>query len=139
MSEDAVRVEGLNAVAKAIRRIDPELAKELRVVLNDAADTIVDRARPGVPKRSGRAAASIKAKSTRSLARVTGGGSRAPYYPWLDFGGRVGRRRSVTRQFRKRGRYIYNAYFRARDSGEFQDQMHDGLLDVLRRAGLETD
>lgn len=139
MSEDAVRVEGLNAVAKAIRRIDPELAKELRVVLNDAADTIVDRARPGVPKRSGRAAASIKAKSTRSLARVTGGGSRAPYYPWLDFGGRVGRRRSVTRQFRKRGRYIYKAYFRARDSGEFQDQMHDGLLDVLRRAGLETD
>lgn len=139
MSEDAIHVQGLNEFAKAIRRIDPELAKELRVVQNRAADTVVSRARPGVPKRSGRAARSIKAKSTRTLSRVAGGGKRAPYYPWLDFGGKVGRRRSVRRPFRKKGRYIYPAYYRARDSGEFQDQMHDGLVDVLRRAGLDED
>lgn len=139
MADDAIRVRGLHEFAKAVRKIDPELAKELRVVLNRATDTVVDRAVPKIPKRSGRAARSVKAKSTRTLARVAGGGSRVPYYPWLDFGGKVGKGGSVTRQFRKRGRYIYLAYFRARDSGEFQDQMHDGLVDVIRRAGIELD
>lgn len=136
---DAIGVKGLHEFAKAVRKIDPELAKEIRVVLNNAADTIVDRAAVMVPRRSGKAADSIKAKSTRKLSRVAGGSARAPYYPWLDFGGRVGRGHSVERQFRKRGRYIYIQYFRARDSGEFQQIMSDGLLAVARRAGLEVD
>ena len=139
MATDAIKVEGLNEFAKAVRRIDPDLAKEIRVVLNTAADTIVMRTVRKVPRRSGRAAGSVKAKSTRTLARVAGGSSRAPYYPWLDFGGRVGRGGGVKRQFRKRGRYMYIAYFRARDSGEFADLMEEGLIDVLRRAGIEPD
>lgn len=136
---DAIKVRGLNELAKSLRRIDPELAKELRVVLNDAAETVAVRARRKVPSRSGRAARSVKAKSTRTLARVAGGGNRAPYYPWLDFGGAVGKRNSVRRKYQPKGRYIYPEYFKARDAGEFQDTMHDGLLSVLRKAGLEAD
>jgi hypothetical protein len=65
-----------------------------------------------------------------------GGGSKAPYYPWLDFGGRVGRRHATVRPFLEHGRYIYNAYFRSR--GEFEKALEGALVDVAERAGLEV-
>ena len=66
------------------------------------------------------------------VARIEAGGSKVPYYPWLDFGGRVGRRKSVHRPFLKDGRYIYDAFNRHRD--DFIDVMREGLLDVARSA-----
>ena len=69
---------------------------------------------------------------------MSGGGNKAPYYPWLDFGGSVGRRRSVRRPFLDKGRYIYAAYFRARDSGRFEDALSAGLVKVAKDAGLEV-
>jgi hypothetical protein len=59
-----------------------------------------------------------------------------PYYPWLDFGGRVGRSRSVVRPYLKQGRYIYRAYFANRD--RFAQLLEDTLVDVARQAGLEV-
>lgn len=132
----AVRIEGLRELQRGLKSLDRDLPKALRLAFNDAADIIVDDAKPRVPRLTGRAAGTVKARSTQTAARVTAGGSRAPYYPWLDFGGRVGRRRSVRRPFLKDGRYIYNAYFRRRDSGEFQDALQDALVQVARRAGL---
>jgi hypothetical protein len=119
--------------------MDSDLPKTVRVALNEAANSVVDEAKPRVPKRRGRARASVKAKSTRTLVRVSGGGPKAPYYPWLDFGGRVGRNRSIRRDYKPKGRYIYKAYFRQRDSGEFQEILSDALGDVARRAGLRLD
>ena len=46
--------------------------------------------------------------------------------------------RGPSRPFLPKGRYIYNAYFRRRDSGEFQDALQDGLVDVARQAGIEV-
>jgi hypothetical protein len=63
-----------------------------------------------VPRRTGRAGGTIKAASTRTEARVSEGGARAPYMPWLDFGGRVGRKNSVKRPFLKEGRYIWKSF-----------------------------
>jgi len=134
---DPIRIRGLREFQRGLRELDKGLPKSLRLALNDAANVIVDDARPQVPRRSGRAAGSIKARSTRTLARVVGGGSRAPYYPWLDFGGRVGRNRSVRRPFLKEGRYIYASYDRRKS--EFGEKLEANLLGVARKAGLGVD
>lgn len=134
---DAIRVTGLAEFNRALRRMDSDLPKGLRLALNEAANVIVDYARPRVPRRSGRAAGSVKAKSTRTAARVTGGSTRVPYYPWLDFGGRVGKEKSVHRPFMKDGRYIY-AGFRA-NRARFEDVLFRQLIKVATDAGIEVD
>lgn len=136
---EAIKVKGLAEFQRNLKKLDSELPKALRLALNDSADVIIGYARPRVPKRSGRAARSIKARSTRTAVRVTGGGRRAPYYPWLDFGGRVGRGRSITRPFKKEGRYIYDGYFKKSSSGEFQEILTKALLKVAESAGVEVD
>lgn len=133
----AIRIDGLAQFSRNLRKLDNDLPKALRVGLNEAADIIVGEAKQRVPKRSGRAAGSIRAQSTRTTVRVSAGGRRAKYYPWLDFGGRVGRGRSVRRAFLKEGRYIYRAYFDNRD--KFGAALQRSLLDVAAKAGVAVD
>jgi hypothetical protein len=136
---DAITVEGLAEFSRNLRKLDSELPKALRLALNEAADLVVNEARPGIPSRTGRARRSVRKASTRTAVRVRGGGNRAAYYPWLDFGGRVGKGRSVSRPFLTEGRYIYAGYFRLRDSGEFQKVLTAGLLKVAAQAGVVVD
>lgn len=133
---EPIRVEGLREFSRNLKKLDADLPKALRIALNEAADVVVKGARPKVPRKSGRAAASVKARSTRTAVRVVGGGNRVPYYPWLDFGGRVGRNKSVRRPFLKEGRYIYASYFANTD--EFTKVLEAALLDVARQAGVEV-
>jgi hypothetical protein len=133
---DAIKIDGLAEFQRNLKKLDKDLPKAVRVALNEAADLVVDYARPRIPKRSGRAARSVRSRSTRTEARVTGGGNRAPYYPWLDFGGRVGKGKSVKRTFHPDGRYIYDGYFKKRDSGEFGDVLTKALLGVAKQAGV---
>lgn len=136
---DAVRVQGLNEFRKAVKQIDKELPKALRLAFNAAADELVADTQRRVRKRSGRAARSVRAKSTQTKARVSAGGNRAPYYPWLDFGGRVGRRNSVRRPYIGReGRYLYRSYFTMKRGGKIQDRLDDELRKVVRQSGLEV-
>jgi hypothetical protein len=133
---DPIRVEGLAEFRRNLKKLNADLPKALRIALNQAADIVVGDARPRVPRRSGRAAASIKARSTQTAVRVVGGSARVAYYPWLDFGGRVGRNKSVRRAFLKEGRYIYKSYFD--NSDEFAEVLQAALLDVARQAGVEV-
>jgi hypothetical protein len=135
----AVKVEGLAEFSRNLKKLDSDLPKALRLALNSAADLVVGKARPSIPTSSGRAARSVRSRSTRTAVRVTGGGARAPYYPWLDFGGRVGRNKSIVRPFYKDGRYIYASYFQLKASGEFQEALETALLDVCRQAGVEVE
>jgi hypothetical protein len=135
---DPIKVEGLAEFNRNLKKLDSDLPKALRVALNEAAGVVVGYARPRVAKRSGRAAASVKARSTRTAVRVVAGGARVSYYPWLDFGGRVGKGRSVSRPFLKEGRYIYAGYFKSRASGEFQEVLTAALLRVAAQAGVEV-
>lgn len=134
---EAIKVDGLAQFSRDLRTLDSDLPKALRVALNEAAQVVVDYAVPRIPKRSGRAARTIKARSTRTQVRVQGGSARAPYYPWLDFGGKVGRRNSVSRPFLKDGRYLYAGYFAKRD--EFSDVLTRALVGVAAQAGIEVD
>lgn len=136
---DAIKIDGLSQFAKRIKEIDADLPKTLRVALNTVADVVVTAARPNIPTRSGRARSSIKAASLRDKVRVRAGGSKAPYYPWLDYGGegRI-KGRPAKRTFVKQGRYLYPAYFKKRDSGEFGTILTTVLLDVVKAAGIEV-
>lgn len=134
---EAIRVKGMSQFVNNLKAIDRDLPKALRVAFNQAADTIVTEAQGEVPRRSGRARASVKTKSTQKKVRIQGGSKRVPYYPWLDFGGRVGKNRSVRRPFLKDGRYIYDAYFR--NSSRFAELLEESLIDTARSAGVEVE
>lgn len=136
---DEVRIEGLAEFSRSLKKLDADLPKALRLALNSSADVVVSGAKGKVPNRSGRARGSIRAASTRTEVRVRAGGKRAPYYPWLDFGGRVGRGRSVARPFLKDGRYLYNTYFEVKRSGKFAAALEGALVGVVESAGLEVD
>lgn len=136
MTRPTIHIDGLREFQRGLKELDRDLPKALRIALNAAADVVVTEAKPRVPARSGRARGTVKARSTRTLSRVVGGGNRAPYYPWLDFGGRVGKSRSVRRPFLKDGRYIYKAFFANR--GRYEEVLEESLVDVARRAGIEV-
>lgn len=136
---DPIKIEGLAEFSRNLKRLDNELPKMLRMANNEAAQLIVDRTKPKVPlgpSKGGHAVSSIKSKSTRTLARVSGGGKRYPYYPWLDFGGRVGRGRSIHRPFLKTGRYIFDTFEDNRQ--QVHEIMINALLNVAREAGVEV-
>jgi hypothetical protein len=109
----------------------------LRVALNQAAELLVDETRPKIPKVTGAAARSLVARSTRTAARVGVGGPKAPYYPWLDFGGQ-GRiaGRPAAREFIREGRYVYPTLREIRP--EIEAKLQRALVAVARDAGLEV-
>lgn len=133
---EPIRVDGLRDFQAALKAGEDGAQKALRLVLNDGADIVVQGARRQVPRRSGRARGSLKAQSSQRLVRVKGGGARAPHYPWLDFGGRVGRARSVHRPFLREGRYIYRSYYDRRP--EILRILGLGLERLARDAGFEV-
>lgn len=137
MPGSPIRVEGLDDMRKALRAIDKNLGKGLRTALNTASSFLISKAQPLIPRKSGKAAASLKARSSQNLVRIAVGGKKAPYYPWLDYGGNVGVNDSAHRPFLKDGRYLYPtlSLYRA----DFDTILSDSLDDVARDAGLDVD
>lgn len=131
-----IQVAGLREFQAQLRSMDGALPRQLRLTLNTAAQVVIDYAEPRFPRRSGRAAGSLRARSSQRLARVALGGRRAPYAPWLDFGGRVGPRRSVARPYLKDGRFVYKGLAVRRP--EITEVMSTGLTQLARDAGLEV-
>jgi hypothetical protein len=132
-----IRIEGLAEFNRDLRRLDADLPKALRLGMNAAAKVVVDYAVPKIPRRSGRAARSVRVASTRTAVRVRAGGARVPYYPWLDFGGKVGRNRSVSRPFYSDGRYLWKGL--AVKRVEFEGILQRELIKVAESAGIEVD
>lgn len=137
MADTKIQVQGLREFQTALRRMDSDLPKQLRVALNKASEEVIDYAEARFPKKTGRAAASLKARSTQREARVALGGRRAPYAPWLDFGGqgRV-KGRPSPRPFLKEGRYVYKGLAERR--GRITEILSEALSDLARDAGLEV-
>lgn len=133
---EKIRVTGLREFQAQLRAMDAGLPKQLRLALNEAAAEIIDYAAPRFPRRSGAAAASLKARSSQRVARIALGGRRAPYAPWLDFGGKVGPSRSVVRPYIRGGRYVYKGLEVRRD--RVTEIMSGALTQLARDAGVET-
>jgi len=132
-----IKIDGLRDVTRSLKAMDPEAAKQLKIVLNDAAQIVVNVARPRVPSITGNARASIVVRSTARESRVRVGGPKAPYYPWLDYGGKTGRNKSVVRKFERRGRYLYPAY--GDQMGNIQKLLAKRLTLIITNAGLAPD
>lgn len=135
--EPKVQIKGLAEFNRGLRKLDSEAPKQLRIGLNSAADLLIDKTKPEIPSRTGAARASLKARSTRTSARIAVGGRKAPYYPWLDFGGKTGRNKSVDRPFYKAGRYLYPTLGKVRPL--ILDGLDEAIRTVARNAGLEVD
>jgi hypothetical protein len=130
-------VTGLKEFQRSLRELDSELPRGIRIVLNKAAELVIDYARPRMPSRTGRARASLKPRSSQREARVALGGSRAPYAPWLDFGGEGRKRgRPTKRPFISEGRYVYRGL--AVHRADITELMSDELAALARGAGLEV-
>ncbi len=136
--EAKIEVEGLAELNRGLKAIDKDAPKELRLALNSAAQLLVDHVRPKIPSVTGAARRSLVARSTRTSARVGIGGKKAPYYPWLDFGGQ-GRRagRPPARPFLREGRYVYPTLREIRP--RIEAQLQESISAVIRGAGLAED
>lgn len=101
-------VQGLREFQRALKQMDADLPKQLRGALNEASGVIIDYAAGHMPRKSGNAIASLKARSSQREVRLAMGGRKAPYAPWLDFGGEGKRKgRPPARPFIRGGRYVY--------------------------------
>lgn len=141
----AVRIEGFNEFKRNLKALDADLAKVLKLALNDVAEIVVVDTQRRMPSRTGRARRSVVGRSTLKGARVQEGGRTAGYVPWLDFGGQIGRasgkargRRGSRSSVGADGRYLYPAYYRARDSGEITTAATKALIQVAAAAGIEV-
>lgn len=137
----------VRAYAQALKAIDKDQAKELRNGLRRIAKQITDEIRPKVPRgKTGRARRSVKPRASEGGAGVAFGGKTAPYYPWLDFGGTVGRghRRgapysgSIERTYKGppygSGRYVYPTI--EANLEEIKEAADDVIVTLVRRNGL---
>lgn len=134
---EIIRINGLRELQAALKAAEDATPKMLRLALNEAAQVVIDYARPQVPTESGAARRSMKVRSTQREARISAGGRTAPYYPWLDFGGQ-GRikGRPAHRLFIREGRYIYPTLRKRHE--QIIATMADALAGVVRDAGLEV-
>lgn len=131
---DAIEIKGIRELQAALKALDGESQKRLRIVFNEAAELVVAVAAPKVPTVSGAARKSVRARSGQRNAIVMGGSARVPYYGWLDFGGKAGN--GVRRYFQKSGRYIYPAYTAKRPI--ILAQLTDALVALAHDAGLDV-
>jgi hypothetical protein len=137
-----LEVHGLIEFQNALKQVEGGLDREVRKALKAVAMGVVRRARSKMANPGGNAAMSIKAKATDKFVNITAGGTRAEYFPWLDFGGTTGRGHgpggggSIVRPWAPGGRYIYPAV--AESSDEIGEQVTDVILDAAKRAGLDV-
>lgn len=136
MADETIRVAGLKDLQKALRDIDRDLPKELAAGLAEASEIVVRAASAKVPFVSGAARASMKPRKQQRGAAIAVGGTKAPYYPWLEWGGAVGRNRSVKRPFIRKGRYLYPTL--AEKSPEVKAKVDEVLERLAIRAGFNT-
>lgn len=136
MPADPIRIQGLREIQAALKEIDGEAQKKLRLVLNEAAEMVAAEARSRMPSKTGRARASVKVASSQREARVKIGAARAPYAPWLDFGGKVGREGSVSRPFLKDGRYVYPAYYDLKV--RLLEKIEQAIRELCEEHGIEV-
>ena len=131
---DPIKIRGLKEFQASLRAAEDGLQKQLRIVFNEAADVVVSSARPLIPHRSGRLAGSLRASSGQRDASVKMGGAKLGYAGWIEFGGRVGPKKSVRRPFVPAGRTMYPAV--RREDTKLTDVMEKGLNRLAQEAGL---
>ena len=132
-----VKVVGLTELRKACAIMGEDMPLYLREELKKLAEVVAVKARAKVPVIEGTAKGSIRTVMAGAGVAVRGGSAKAPYYGWLDFGGRIrhmGPSHAHTmnhylfRPYIKTGRYLYPA---ADESAVEMAPMVEAMLDRL--------
>lgn len=149
----SVRVTGVAEFSRALKGVDTNLPKELRLEFKGVAEHVIGVAQQRMPFRTGEAAKSLKPRATQrgaGIAFPAGGrpwkGVKADYYPWLDFGGTTGRGRvagsghekakvggAIVRPVIKGGRYLYPAI------AESRQFIEDAVDAAVKKLAAEAD
>lgn len=109
-SEDSLRVEGLKELAKALKALDPAIAKQLRLANKRAASVVAEDAAQRAPEKTGRLKKSIRALGQARSSTVAEGNAKVPYAGFVDFGGNIQPRGAIiSRPFIKEGRILFPA------------------------------
>lgn len=132
--EYKVQITGLREFESALKKLDAGLMPELKAQFLGIANRIAGIIAGKVPVLTGAAAGSVTAHGTLKGAQITAGGARVPYYPWLDFGGSVGRGKANLRPFVPEGRYMFPVIHSEREATEAAAK--DALRIVARSAGF---
>jgi hypothetical protein len=143
----AVQVRGIREVQAAFRKVDKDLPKALRPEFLEVARSVVRGVQQKMPWRTGRAIRSVKPRASQRGAAIAVGGTAAPYYPWLDFGGTTGKGHRPGQRFSGSvvrpwmgspgdGRYLYPTI--SEQTEDIEKAAEDAVLKVARSAGLEV-
>lgn len=124
------RVEGVRDLTRALKETAPELRKELGQRNKAIGQSIIDRSFPKPLNVGAGAGAKPRASATTNILRImAGGGHRSKdVQPW---GKRPKSRDGVKRPFIRRSAEAHMP--------EIERDYLDALMDVARRAGIETD
>lgn len=123
-----VHVEGLRALRRDIRKMQPDTVRELRKVIKDAAQIVAEEARTRAPVRTGRLAGSIRATTSGDKGIVR---SPLPYAAVHEFGGTI---RPKGAPIAIRGSHmVYGALDNKRDA--VIDALGDGIENAARHNG----
>lgn len=133
---EPIKVAGLTEFRRNLKTISADLPKCIRLANNEVADIVVVYVKGRMENRTGGAVSTVKAASTQKEVRVKEGSAKRPYVPWLDFGGRVGPKRSVKRKFQSDGRYLYPALYANREV--LTEKLTSQLIALCRKAGVEV-
>ncbi len=139
MAGASVRVLGLRDFQRSIQRLDRGIHRDMDKALRGAAKIVATTAKPTLPTgpaAGGHARSSVRPYAKTGSAGVRGGGSRFPYYGWLEFGGRVGPDGSVRRRWVKKGRYLLPAFLANRV--RVRREMARVVARAARAAGLRV-
>lgn len=102
---DAVRIDGLRELSRALKSVEDGLQKDIGPVLKGAAAGVAARARGKINSQTGRLAASIRPYGTQRTAGVRMGSAAVRYAgPW-EFGGYP-----AGRPFIAEGRALYPTF-----------------------------
>lgn len=129
-------VTGVPETLAALAALGAAADRQLDGVISDAAQAVAQRTRVAIPmgpQPGGHLRSSVRVDRGDLAARVEHGGPRYPYAGWLEFGGHVGRRHAVARQWIPRGRYLYPALSTVRPG--LGPAMREGLREACRESG----
>ena len=82
----AIETDGLREFRRDLKRLSPELDKELRGELKEAAGRVAREASTLAPRRTGRLAGSYRTSVTLRSASIR---SRLPYAQVIEYGGTI--------------------------------------------------
>lgn len=130
-----IKVEGLRETIKSLQSLGAEKAEFVEINLA-VAETLMNKARPMVPVRTGNLANSMRASKTANYAQVAIGKAKVPYAGAIHWGWFFDRKNNKPKNIKPNP-------FMARALGQNYDaimqQYNDNMQKLLNKFGVGND